>query len=315
MNKRWVHLLPGLAVRMTFFGAMLCLLAIWFPKHSDAGQWSIDDTCRAISSKLASVSLRDCLDGGLFLSGSFSNNKVPLLVKEYPPLKQRLPQARILVVGGTHGDEYTSISVVFRWMQTLDIHHSGLFHWIFIPLLNPDGLFLDNSTRTNARGVDINRNFPGPMWKEVGYRRWQEYTRSNPRYYPGPYAMSEPETVFLVRLIQEFRPDVIISLHAPLNLVDYDGPGNPPSSLGSLGLRRLGNFPGTLGNFAGKQLGIPVITIEFSSSGRMPSNKEISSMWRDLVRWLINNAPVRGSAHSLQAGKPEKELRKEFFGK
>ncbi len=306
------------SVRSFGSGIFLISLSICFVfcvKSAEAEKLSLEDTCVAISSKLASVGLSDCLDGGLIYSGSYSNNEVPILVKEYPPLKQRLPQARVLVVGGTHGDEYTSISVVFRWMQTLDVHHSGLFHWIFIPLLNPDGLFLDRPTRTNASGVDINRNFPGPLWKEAGYTRWKDYTNKNPRYYPGPFAMSEPETVFLVKLIQNFKPDAIISLHAPLNLVDYDGPGPPPARIGGLGLRRLGNFPGTLGNFAGKQLGIPVITIEFSSSGRMPSSEQTSSMWRDLVRWLIQNAPVEQDPQKLKAKKEEPEFTKEFFGK
>ncbi len=293
----------------------LCLCFVSYVKSASAEKLSLEETCEAISSKLASVGLSDCMDGGLINTRRYSNNDVPILVREYPPLKHRLPQARVLLVGGMHGDEYTSVSVVFRWMQTLDVHHSGLFHWIFVPLLNPDGLLLRSSTRTNARGVDINRNFPGPLWREAGFKRWEDYTNKNPRYYPGPFAMSEPETIFLVNLIGNFNPDVIISLHSPLGLVDYDGPGAPPARLGGLGLRRLGNFPGTLGNFAGKQLGIPVVTIEFSSSGRMPSREQTSSMWRDLVRWLVDNVPVEHDPERLKAHKEQLELKKEFFGK
>lgn len=275
---------------------------------------SVEEACVAISSKLASVRLADCLEADFIDPERYSNNDIPLLVKEYPPLEQRIPQSRVLVVGGIHGDEYSSVSIVFRWMEILDVHHSGLFHWIFMPLLNPDGLFLDKSTRTNARGVDLNRNFPAPLWREIGYQRWKDYTRENPRYYPGSHAMSEPETAFLVELIRNFRPDAIISLHSPLNLVDFDGPGRPPSSIGSLGLRRLGNFPGTLGNFAGIELGIPVMTIELASSGRMPDSAEISAMWRDIVRWLIHNTPTEKDSFQLQAI-DDKELKKEFFGK
>lgn len=283
-------------------------------KNAAAEELSVRETCRAVSSKLASVSFNGCVGAGLIDPKSYSHNRVPLLAKEYPPLESRQPQSRVLVVGGTHGDEYSSVSIVFKWMEILDIHHSGLFHWIFVPVLNPDGLLLDNSTRTNARGIDINRNFPGPMWREVGYKRWQEYTRENPRYYPGPRAMSEPETIFLVELIRSFKPDAIISIHAPLALVDFDGPGPPPTDLGSLGLRRLGNFPGTLGNFAGVQNGIPVVTLELASSGTMPSSDEISSLWMDMVRWLINNTPAEKDVNQLQAVN-EFELRKEFFGK
>ena len=295
-----------LAWILFFFGFVLTAA------HAD--RLSVEETCRAVSAKLASVQYQGCIDAELIDPGSYSNKGVPLLVKEYPPLESRVPQSRVLVIGGTHGDEYSSISIMFRWMEILDVHHSGLFHWIFVPLLNPDGLLLDNSTRTNARGVDINRNFPGPLWREVGYRRWEEYTGKNPRYYPGPYSVSEPETIFLVRLIRFFRPDAIISVHSPLNLVDFDGPGRPPSSIGNLGLRRLGNFPGTLGNFAGIQLGIPVVTLELASSARMPTASEISSGWRDLVRWLIDNTPAKTDSDQFHAV-DDLELQKKFFGK
>lgn len=298
-----------------------CLLG-WclFPagiQHSSAEEKSLtlERTCRHISGKLASVSLGDCLDGGLILSGGYSNKGIPILAKEYGPLDKRAPQARVLLIGGTHGDEYASISVVFKWMQILDIHHSGLFHWIFVPLLNPDGLLLPNSTRTNARGIDLNRNMPGPLWQEVGFNRWLEDAKKNPRYFPGSFPMSEPEAGFLVKLIHDFRPQAIVSVHSPLNLVDYDGPGTPPSSLGSLRQRRLGNFPGTLGNYGGVQKRIPVLTIELASSARMPSSEEISAIWRDLVRWLINNTPVDPEADQLHAFEENVLLGKELFGK
>lgn len=305
-------------------GFRLCffwLLALLFfqagiqPSEAEDPRLDLEQTCRRISGKLASVSLSDCLDGGLILSGAYSNNGIPILAKEYGPLETRKPQSRVLLVGGTHGDEYASISVVFKWMQILDVHHSGLFHWIFVPLLNPDGLLRPDSTRTNARGVDLNRNMPGPLWHEAGFGRWLEQAGQNPRYYPGPFQKSEPETEFLVQLIREFKPHAIISLHTPLNLVDYDGPGTPPASIGSLRLRRLGNFPGTLGNYGGVQNRIPVITIELASSGRMPSSGEISHMWRDIVRWLINNTPVDPGTEKLHASEIDILLGREFFGK
>lgn len=280
------------------------------------GQWlNLDQTCGRIAGKLASVKAKDCLDGGLILSGAYSNQGIPILAKEYAPLEHRPPHARILLVGGTHGDEYSSVSIVFKWMQILDVHHSGLFHWIFVPLLNPDGLLQRNSTRTNATGVDLNRNMPGPLWQEAGFKRWQEGAGKDPRYYPGSFPGSEPEVQFLARLIEGFRPQAIVSVHSPLNLVDYDGPGTPPSGLGSLGLRRLGNFPGTLGNFGGVQKEIPVITIELPSSARLPSSEEISALWRDLVSWLIKNTPVEPGLDQIHASDENILLGKEFFGK
>lgn len=275
---------------------------------------TLEQACRAISGRLASVALSDCLHGGLHLTQAESCQGFPILIREYPPLAHRQPQARVLVVGGTHGDELSSISIVFKWMQILNEHHSGLFHWMFIPLLNPDGLLRPDATRTNHQGVDLNRNFPSPLWREAGYQRWVEIIKRNPRYYPGPEAMSEPETKYLVRLIYAFKPHAIISVHAPLGLVDYDGPGTPPASLGSLKLRRLGNFPGTLGNFA-TMFGVPVITIELDSATRMPTAAEISAMWRDLVRWLVASTPPPSAWGVLQAQDDGPMLDKVFFAK
>ena len=301
---------------VAFAAGLFCILCFFlWVTEAKADRLDLEETCGRIAGKLASVSLEDCLADGIMGSGSYSVEGIPLLVKEYPPLERRDPQARVLVVGGTHGDEYSSVSVVFRWMDILDIHHSGLFHWAFVPLLNPDGLLRDRSIRTNARGVDLNRNMPSPRWREVGYQRWLDVADGNPRYYPGPYPMSEPETKFLVELIHYFKPHAIISVHSPLNLVDYDGPGEPVSALGPLGLRRLGNFPGTLGNYAGSFAGIPVVTVELASSARMPAPEEISSMWRDLVRWLINTVPLKTVPGEIWVEEDGRELEMKFFGK
>ncbi|MDD5475233.1 MAG: M14 family murein peptide amidase A [Syntrophales bacterium] len=294
---------------------ILCWIVFLLPNKAVADSAGLKQTCRLISGKLASVSFEDCNSGGLVESGAFSVQGKPILLKEYHPLGSRLPRARVLVVGGTHGDEYSSISIVFKWMQILDIHHSGLFHWIFVPLLNPDGLLQERSTRTNASGVDLNRNMPSSLWFEMGYQQWFEVADRNPRYYPGHYPSSEPEASFLSELIHYFEPHAIISVHSPLGLVDYDGPGSPPESLGSLDLRRLGNFPGTLGNYAGVNKGIPLITLELPSSVRLPPDTEISSLWRDLVRWLIETVPVDTGGKGIWVEREDIELTREHFGK
>jgi protein MpaA len=128
---------------------------------------SVDHVCRRIARKLASVSLADCRNRHLQASDAYSVQHTPILIKEYPPLPRRTPQARVLVIGGIHGDEYSSVSIVFKGMAILDKHHSGLFHWQIAPLLNPDGLLRRKSQRMNANGVDLNRNFATPNWVEV----------------------------------------------------------------------------------------------------------------------------------------------------
>ncbi len=223
----------------------------------------------------------------------FSSNKsFPILLKEYPPLKNKKPRGRILLVGGTHGDELSSISIVFKWMKTLDKHHSGLFHWRVAPLMNPDGALQKNHNRLNANGVDLNRNFLIPRANSTAaLEYWKKRTFLNKRRYPGPYPLSEPETRWLYQEIEVFKPDVIIAVHAPYSLVDYDAPNrkNAPGQIGYLYKNLMGTYPGSLGNYAGVFLGIPVITLELPHAGIMPSRQEISRLWTDLVRWLIRN--------------------------
>jgi hypothetical protein len=86
---------------------------------------------------------------------------------------------------------------------------------------------------------------------------------------------------------------VIVAVHAPHGVVDYDGPRDGPYKLGLLYLNLLGTYPGSLGNYAGVQRRIPVVTVELPYAGVMPKSGEIADIWRDLVQWLGRNIPVR----------------------
>ena len=255
-----------------------------------AAQMTVKDVCKKISGKLASVSYKEC-DIGFELSGAQSVQGMPIIIKEYPPLSTRKPQSRVLMIGGIHGDEYSSVSVVYKWLQKLERFHSGLFHWKVVPLLNPDGLLRKKSQRMNANGVDLNRNFPTRDWHKLSKHYWVNRTYKNPRRYPGKDPLSEPETQWLYDLIEEFKPDVIVAVHAPYGVLDFDGPPRAPKQLGPLYLNLLGAYPGSLGNFAGIEREIPVITIELKHAGIMPSRREITNIWVDMVRWLKKNTP------------------------
>lgn len=253
---------------------------------------TVTSLCNEIGSKLGSVTINNCHGQELISDDGYSIKKRPLAYKVYPPLKAKAPLGRVLLMGGIHGDEYSAISIMFKWMDKLNKFHSGLFHWQVIPLLNPDGLLhFKRAQRQNANGVDINRNFPSKDWDELALNYWEKRTYKNPRRYPGPKANSELETQWFINTIKRFKPDVIIAVHAPHSLVDYDGPQNAPNKLGRLKLRQLGTYPGSLGNYAGVDLDLPVITVELASAGIMPSNGEISAMWVDLIRWLSREMP------------------------
>jgi hypothetical protein len=195
------------------------------------------------------------------------------------------PRLRVLVIGGMHGDELSSASVALHWIRLAQDAREPI-HWRFIPALNPDGLFDKPARRVNANGVDLNRNFPTPNWERDSVYYWEKRARKDPRRWPGRTPLSEPETRFLHDEMQRFRPNLIVSIHAPYGILDFDGPTTPPRRLGRLYLDQLGVFPGSLGNYGGVHQGMPVVTIELPSALLTPRNVEIQRMWTDLHHWM-----------------------------
>lgn len=197
-------------------------------------------------------------------------------------------QVKVLVIGGIHGDEMSSVSLAYHWLGLAKAPPSDAplsIQWRFIPSLNPDGLFAKPGRRTNANGVDLNRNFPTPNWARDAKVYWEQRTRRDPRRWPGSKPVSEPETRFLMEQMDSFKPNLIVSVHAPYGVLDFDGPSVPPSRLGRLYLDQVGIFPGSLGNYAGVHRRIPVVTIELPSASRLPQEGEVRQMWMDLLRW------------------------------
>lgn len=244
--------------------------------------------CKRISTRLSSVSMAMCESSGLVQTGSFSHNGFPILVREIPPVEyiSGSRPARILLLGGIHGDELTSVSVVFQWLTMIDSPTATQFHWRVAPVLNPDGLFSPKPQRMNARGVDLNRNFPTPGWEQNALTYWKRMARSDPRRFPGKEPLSEPESRWLHEEMERFQPDVVISVHAPFGILDFDGPNSPPRRFGRLMLNRLGVYPGSLGHYGGMHKNVPVITIELPNAMSMPPADEVQRIWRDMLAWI-----------------------------
>lgn len=257
------------------------------PAPAAADKLEVGDFCRRVDVKLSSVGRRECLDYDLTHSGWYSNNDTPLLYRDFGP-NESTPRARVLLVGGIHGDEYSSTTIVFKWLKHLERHNHGQFEWRVVPVLNPDGLLRPPrmSQRMNANGVDLNRNFPSPDWDTEAPRYWIERTRRNKRRYPGPAALSEPESRWLVEQLNSFKPDAVISVHAPHGIVDFDGPRVPPERLGPLDLRLLGTYPGSMGRYIGVHRGIPLLTVELASAFSMPSSNDMELIWDDTLEWI-----------------------------
>lgn len=251
---------------------------------------SLERACELVGRRLASIDYEDCMQVDPRVGPTASVQGLPLLWRDFRPARPH-DAPRILLIGGIHGDEFSSVSITFQWMQRLAGDRRQPFHWRVMPLLNPDGLLRIPATRTNARGVDLNRNFPTPEWERTAQHYWTVRTGRDPRRYPGPAPQSEPETRWLLRNIERFRPHAIISVHAPFGVLDYDGPRAPPRQIGFLKLHLLGTYPGSLGNYAGVYRGVPVITLELPHAGLMPSQEQAARLWGDLLAWLEENLP------------------------
>jgi murein peptide amidase A len=110
-----------------------------------------------------------------------------------------------VVVGVIHGSEPGGLAVVRRLLRVQ--LPAGVHLWL-IPTVNPDGLVA--GTRQNARGVDLNRNWP-VAWVPNG-RPWEGY-------YSGPRPLSEPENRAAAAFLLHVRPALTIWYHQPLGLV------------------------------------------------------------------------------------------------
>ena len=255
--------------------------------------------CTTLLPRLPGLSRAQCVATRLQASGALSRQGAPLYWRDVPThagaAAKGQPDAeplRVLVVGAMHGDELTAASLALRWIGmaaaegAVDADEPAPVHWRFIPVLNPDGLLAPKPTRVNAGGVDLNRNFPTPGWAEEAPVYWEKRTRKDPRRWPGHTPLSEPESRFLHQQMDQFQPQLVVSIHAPYGVLDFDGPHDPPLRLGRLRMDKLGVFPGSLGHYGGLHRGVPVVTIELEHALRMPPDAEVRAMWRDLRHWM-----------------------------
>jgi protein MpaA len=169
---------------------------------------------------------------------------------------------KVLVVGCIHGDEPAGIAVAEKLESTPLAPETSL--WI-VENANPDGVAA--GTRTNAHGVDLNRNFP---W------RWRPYGQPGNRHYSGPHALSEPESSLLARLVLRLRPNVSIWFHQPYGVVDESG-GNVAierrfAAVAGLPLQRLTRYPGGVTNWENAHLpGSTAFVVELPGGAPAPS--------------------------------------------
>jgi protein MpaA len=171
----------------------------------------------------------------------------------------------MIVIATIHGNEAAGTPLVAAFGKWLAAHPEELEgrRVVIVPIANPDGMAANE--RFNARGVDLNRNFPAGNWQQAEVKMH------------GDTPLSEPESRVLMQLVCRYFPDRIISIHQPINCIDYDGPAQElaeaMADVCPLPVKKLGGRPGSLGSFVGVTLGKPIITWELPKDAGMDSKK------------------------------------------
>jgi protein MpaA len=181
----------------------------------------------------------------------------------------------IWIIATIHGNEAAGTPLVAKFVEWLKANPKELEgrRVVITPVANPDG-FADN-VRFNKHGVDLNRNFPAGNWNTAGEKS------------PGESPLSEPESRSLMRVLCEYFPNRVVSIHQPLTCLDYDGPAEAlAKAMGAkckLPVKKLGSRPGSLGSFVGVTLGRPIITMELPENAGMEGEK----LWKEYGEALI----------------------------
>jgi protein MpaA len=237
---------------------------------------------------------------------NFSSGGNPILYQEFGFNDPNNKGPVNLVFCGVHGNETPGVYICFYLIRDIIFDNPGAlknFRLVMAPIVNPDGFFAN--TRVNGNGVDPNRNLPTEDWDRSAEKVWMSYNK-NPLRYPGARGGSEAESRLQTYLIDKYKPDKIISVHTPLGMLDYDGPGDQKyydlirveKRAKFLGLNIEANsgkfirlvdyrfFPGSLGNYAGNERKIPTYTVELPTSNQFKSHYYWSVLRFALIRAL-----------------------------
>ncbi|RIK84462.1 MAG: hypothetical protein DCC67_04970 [Planctomycetota bacterium] len=179
------------------------------------------------------------------------------------------------LIATIHGNEASGTPLAQKFAEWLEANPAEIEgrRVVMLPVANPDG-FAEN-IRFNKNGVDLNRNFPAGNWGEADVKPH------------GDTPLSEPESRALMRALCQYFPSRVVSIHQPLNCIDYDGPAEELARAMAakcrLPVNKLGSRPGSLGSFVGVTLKRPIITLELPEDAGMDGQ----ALWKEYGEALV----------------------------
>jgi murein peptide amidase A len=197
-----------------------------------------------------------------------------------PALSRGRERGRVLVVGGVHGDEPSSVEAVVALIRRLRAGGTSSDELVVVPALNPDGLA--RGAKNNARDVDLNRNFAARNWSAA----------HEPGYFPGAAPLSEPETRLLADLVEAHGVRAVVAVHAPFACVNFDGPA--AAAIWAEDVARASGWParadigyptpGSLGSWLGVDRGLPILTLELPPGPHAAFGRQAAAALDEAVR-------------------------------
>lgn len=162
---------------------------------------------------------------------------------------------RVLLCAAFHGSEWITERLLQRfWAEFCrdEALRRCARVWA-VPCVNPDGAAISRGTVTaaerqwaeriaagqplrlwkaNARGVDLNLNYPAGWEQAV---KIKGLSAPSPRNWPGPHPLSEPESRLMAALAQQVQPEVTVTLHAQGGEIYWEYGGIEPPGAEAMG--------------------------------------------------------------------------------
>ena len=125
----------------------------------------------------------------------------------------------IFMQGAIHGREYITSHILIKEVEYLQ-RVLSYGRVVVAPMVNVDGVKIaqkDSRFKCNARGVDLNTNFPARFGRGASNKRARGFSD-----YVGAYPLSERESYDLCRFTNLLLPDATFSFHSKGEEIYYD---------------------------------------------------------------------------------------------